>query len=452
MKKLLPLLVCFSSFAIQAQDIWTEVTAPFSNSNIEIKEISIVDNSTVWFSGTTNEIYPINNSSKWSRSIDGGNTWVEGDFNFGNSNLVAYRLFAVSQNTAYTFARWADTLIPDAVWVTNDAGINWTRQSTSFENSILPTALFIHFFDLNNGIISGTVDENGDFYIYTTTDSGTNWVRLPLANIPPLINNNEIPTFKYFALGDSIYFITNYNRIFKSSDKGLHWTVFQSPSPSYYNGYSSFDMSDQNNGVFTDGTFNLWATTDSGLNWNSVTPQGNFRSVDIVYIPQTLNTYFAIGMGSQNLTAGSSLSTDGGLNWTDLNNNSSNPVISLKVKIKNPTTGYCTGFYQSEESLHPQRTFKLNNNFNQFLKNDYFTINKNKITISPNPSTELVKVSGAIFNEIIISDISGKTVYSENYSDLNETSINISKLENGVYFAAVYNKNGDSTVIKIIKN
>ena len=98
------------------------------------------------------------------------------------------------------------------------------------------------------------------------------------------------------------------------------------------------------------------------------------------------------------------------------------------------------------------RFFELNNNFNQFLKNDYFTINKNKITISPNPSTELVKVSGAIFNEIIISDISGKTVYSENYSDLNETSINISKLENGVYFAAVYNKNGDSTVIKIIKN
>lgn len=71
----------------------------------------------------------------------------------------------------------------------------------------------------------------GYFEIYTTTNGGTSWTRVPSANIPaPLVGEGGYTTIKDISLEDgTIWFGANYGRAYKSSDKGLTWTVTATP-------------------------------------------------------------------------------------------------------------------------------------------------------------------------------------------------------------------------------
>jgi len=70
-----------------------------------------------------------------------------------------------------------------------------------------------------------------------------------------------------------------------------------------------------------------------------------------------------------------------------------------------------------------------------------------EVTVFPNPFTESIKISGEGVEEIVITDVTGKVVYS---SDATQQDINTSEWAPGMYLVTTLNKNLRST-LKIVK-
>ena len=83
------------------------------------------------------------------------------------------------------------------------------------------------------------------------------------------------------------------------------------------------------------------------------------------------------------------------------------------------------------------------------LSNNQFTENS-KLKIYPNPSEGIVRISTENPSKVAVVDISGKTVFSmENVT--NQTPLNLSSLQKGVYFATVNDGNTEQTLKLILK-
>ena len=70
----------------------------------------------------------------------------------------------------------------------------------------------------------------------------------------------------------------------------------------------------------------------------------------------------------------------------------------------------------------------------------------------PNPTNGLVKITGVSINEVTLFDVTGKEVYANQFNALNDVTINISALQNGMYLAKVTDVNGNTATQKILKN
>ena len=441
MKKLVLFVFIAFSFGAQAQNFWTEVS-PFP-SDYSVRQIAIVDANIVWVYGY-NFNFPVTSQS-WSRSTDGGVTWTSGEINLGNLNLRISSIHATSANTAYATSN-------SGIWVTQDAGITWTQQASAFTNSD-SFANSVYFWDTDNGIALGD-PQNGYFEIYTTSNSGTDWTRVnSTPALVPIDANEYALTSKFNVSGDNISIGTTFGRILHSNDKGQTWTVSQSPIADFGGGINGSDSADiayinGNNGLLQTSTWDLYATANGGTTWNPITPSGAFRNFSITQVPGTSSTYFSIGdtMASER---GSSYSIDNGLSWIDLNSVGSTPVIPYQVKFQSGTVGFCIGYYEGILESFP-RFYRLTDPLNRLLKTDAFEANQ--IVLSPNPTSGITKITGVSINEVTVFDVTGKEVYSNQYNALNEVSVNISALQNGMYLTKITDVNGNTATKKILKN
>jgi type IX secretion system substrate protein len=77
-----------------------------------------------------------------------------------------------------------------------------------------------------------------------------------------------------------------------------------------------------------------------------------------------------------------------------------------------------------------------------------------KFSVYPNPTNDVVTISnnGNIqINKVVITDINGRTVKTNNFSGVSETQINVSDLNSGVYFMNIDTNEGIATK-KLVKN
>jgi len=445
MKKTLHLLILLLGIAAQAQDFWTEVT-PFENANYFASQISIVNNNVVWVQGfDPNDPAAI---QRWSRSTDAGNTWVSGNIDLGNLVIKASCLHAVSETTAYVSAYSATPGVLGGVWITTDSGATWTKQNTAQFNAENSFANAIHFWDANNGIVMG--DPESDYFeMYTTSDAGITWTRVPEANFPQLAEAEYGYTHNYEIRGNALWFGTNQGNIYISHDRGQHWIKAQTPISDFGSATSSASITfkNDNEGILLSRDFEFYRTTDGGLSWTQEWPSGAIRNTQIVCVPQTSNTYFNWGPDIDLNQRGSAYSTDGGVSWINLD-----IVQHLDIQTAeflSGTTGYCIARENGDIS-NPLNFYRLTDPLNRLGTKDFSSgLRFNAI---PNPTNGLVKISGKAINTISVCDISGKTVQQNQYNALNETTLDLSGLQNGIYFATVANSSGDSQVLKIVKN
>jgi len=280
------------SFAVNGQ--WKE-----SDSGQEslIRNISIVDDNTVWVSDQ--------NNTSFSYTLDNGNSWTTKDFPEIIRGYVG-GLSCVNDSTAFIVANYGDK----GIFKTTNFGDTWIKQSSGFnDNSPFPG--FIHLFNENDGIAIGDAYPNENYEIYTTSNGGDSWNLVPDSNMPSgnygwTYNNNNF----YRVVGNSFYFITNTGNLFKSTDKGITWSEISTPVTN--GGNMSFDFKDENNGIasvydYSTRESTIYSTTDGGSNWT----EQNTQKLVNVYYDATDGVYF----GTHSVY-GLSYSSDDGQTWT----------------------------------------------------------------------------------------------------------------------------------------
>jgi len=431
-----------SSLVVNAQ-FWYEKATGFSIPSRNLNSISIVDANVIWANAYDNS-NPMNTDftiKEFTKSTDGGETWTPGTIDLGpnSSDMDTSSITAVSSTTAWISVSPGATN-KGGIWKTTDGGANWIKQTSALFNGVDSFPNFVHFWDANNGVAQGDPD-GGEFEIYTTTDGGTNWTRVSGANIPdPLIAGEAGYYNHYKVYGNSIWFGTDNGRIYKSSDKGLNWTVAQSPSSDFK--WDQFTFSDDNKGLLM--LYNpvkLYSTNDGGLNW-SVSPisyTGQVFNTNIAYIPGTstvISSAYANPLGS-------SYSIDNGLNWTTIDSS----VFHGELAFLNNSFGFSAGM----------NTNATTGGISKFtgipLKNPNFDSTK-QISAYPNPTKGALYLHSetTLIKEASIFDLLGKQVYKSNFSTTNNANLDLNSLQIGAYLLKVTSDSGETETIKIMKN
>lgn len=452
MKKLLLFASFMVALSAQAQDYWTEQATSQPAASTGMRSISIVDDNIAWLSNScgTTGCTPIR---RYSKTTNGGTTWSTSAIDLGAqaANLEISNIWGVSADVAYASVFPTAAGVVGGVWQTTNGGTTWVRQNTASFNGADGASFcnLVHFWDANNGVTMGDPSD-GYYEIYTTTNGGANWVRVPSGNIPAPVDAADYGlTNQYTVNGDTMWFGTTFGRIFISTDRGYTWNVAISPIPDFgggINGSEAGDMSftDSQNGLLQTSDYLLYNTTDGGYTWNFVNWDANLRNFGISEIPGVPNAYISVG---EDLDAvrGSSFTTDGGLTWTNINDNpDANYVEGGVVSFLNANTGFASGF---STSAAVGGIYKWNGNP---LSTDAFSAQQ-IAAASPNPTTGVLELRGSNISQVLVFDVLGKQVLSSNYSSLNNVTLNLASLNNGVYMVKVTNATGNSSTIKVVK-
>lgn len=305
------------------------------NPNNYVQFIDAVDNNVVWglTSARAGQTIPV---QEFTRTVDGGATWASGTIN-NAVNHAPSSIMALNADTAWV--AMFDTAGGGTILRTNDGGANWTPQTTATFAAPGGFPNIVHFFDPNDGICMG--DPNGGYFeIYTTNNGGTNWVRVPQANIPANQAGEFGITDVFTSFGDStLYFGTNQGRIYKSDDRGQNWTVASTP----YTGFlGAITFKDSNFGIACEADLattatDLIFTNDGGATWNTLPTNatGFTLKQSIRYVPGTDSTFV---ITSPYTIFGSAFSVDNGTNWKLMDN-----LIHSDCEFVNATTGWSGG-------------------------------------------------------------------------------------------------------------
>lgn len=443
MKKILLSLLLAFSFTANAQ-FWTEKATGFAAAGRTLNSISIVDANVIWANAYDNSNPAAQNFTiqEFTRSTDGGNTWMPGTMNLGagTAGLGVSSIMGLNATTAWISAS-PDVSGLGGVWKTTDSGTTWTQQTTALYSSVSSFTNLVYFWDANNGVAQGDPESN-EFEIYTTTDGGTNWTRVAGANIPdPSPIGGEFGySNRYSVSGNTIWFGTSSGRIFKSIDKGFNWTVATSPSIDF--ALDKFTFSDSTKGllmIYDNTSPTLYSTIDGGANWVLVTTAMP-AATDIAYIPGTSTVVSGNSAGTVGL--GSRYSLDNGVTWINIDTVPHGTLAFLNSSLgfsanlnTSPTVG---GIFKFSGIPLSAPSFE----------------GKKNISAYPNPTNGFMQINSekSLIKEITIFDLLGKQVYNSKFTALSKVNLDLKSLSNGVYFLRVTSDAGNTETMKIIKN
>ncbi|WP_179353216.1 YCF48-related protein [Winogradskyella vidalii] len=247
------------------------------------------------------------NNGKIIKTIDGGDSWtLMGEIQYGSSIT---EIFFQDENLGYALTEGAlsKTIDGGETWVVEDIEYYYSGfQAVSFNNN--ETACLVgHGTSCCSGINTG--------HIIHTKELNNDWENksyLSLRSSPLLaVFSNE--TIQY-VFGDDL--------AAKSIDGGVTWLEVIPPEE---NIYQVEVISDH---VYLLGQNNVYKSEDFGETWTTLSSSIYFR--ELFFINES--TIFAASYGS-----GVYKSTDGGLNWLNVNTNAS---YGVDLFFKNENEGY----------------------------------------------------------------------------------------------------------------
>ena len=282
---------------------------------------------------------------------DGGKTWhfqtiaaLEDNYDWG--------VAATDANTVHVIG-WNYKKGGGNVFRSTDGGITWEREgaNTYTDAASFPDA--IKFFDPQNGVIFGD-PQNGYYEIYTTSDGGNNWTRVPSTNIPAPLEREYGMPYSTDIYNNTIWTVTPVfdstgnvagGRLLQSDDKGLNWFVKNS-SMTHNGSDVSLKFRNKLVGLYKSNGI-LYRTTDGGTTWNLVNYSGRWFSFDLDNIPGLRGAWISTGGGLLSVYSsiggnGSSISYDDGNSWVTLDT-----LNHTCVDMTSPVHGYSGGFTTS---------------------------------------------------------------------------------------------------------
>ncbi|CAN5122269.1 oxidoreductase [soil metagenome] len=274
-----------------------------------LRGLDAVDRDTAWVGGSDGGVW---------RTTDGGATWV--DVSPPNTAGLLFRDVEAKDADRVTVLAIGEG---DAsrIYRTDNAGADWDLTFVNDE----PRA-FYNCMDYYPGgrfglAVSDPVD--GKFRIIRTTNGGQSWDVLPSTDMPAAVDgefNFAASGTCLVAVGKEAYMASGgaASRIYHSHDRGLTWSVTDSPIPATdAGGVFSLTFKNPRQGVAVGGDFLApdngvdasGFTDDGGTTWTSGGDLGGYRS-GADYLHGTRRTVIAVG------PSGSDISYDGGRTWT----------------------------------------------------------------------------------------------------------------------------------------
>ena len=138
---------------------------------------------------------------------------------------------------------------------TTDGGATWTPITVG---SNVWYYTDVEFWDSNNGVATGSMNNPGDQAVFITSDGGNTWVPATSG-----VGTNEIMGLCY-ATQTTLYAVGTGAHVFKSTDGGHNWTTINTLSALLF----GVDFADANFGV-VGGEEKIFATNDGGATWTT---------------------------------------------------------------------------------------------------------------------------------------------------------------------------------------
>ena len=312
MKKILFLLIALMLFGTSMKAQWNLY---LTGQTSFIDEISVVNENVIWVTDM--------NATSFSITTDGGTSWQTKNFppeiissrsNAGGNGNIS----GINATTAFICIGQGSNM---GLFKTIDSGYTWIRQGSVF-NSASSFPDFVYFWNENDGVVIGDGGTNPGFEIYTTSDGGNIWNVVSYDKLPAIANSWTINSNSFYkVMGNTFYFGTNNGQIMKSTNKGLTWTLMNTPLTGM--NYMSFDFKDVNNGLLSDYNISnktalLYSTSNGGTTWSLVKTSTSENYSDLRYIPSQ-NVYTNVCQGYVNNYGGKGLSysSDNGLTWVN---------------------------------------------------------------------------------------------------------------------------------------
>jgi photosystem II stability/assembly factor-like uncharacterized protein len=269
-----------------------------------LRGLSPVSDSVAWASGSLGTVL---------RTGDGGRSWSNVPPP-GTAGLQFRDIEAFDARTALILSIGeGDT---SRVYRTEDGGSSWTE---TFRNSE-PSAFYdcMAFFDRRHGLaMSDPVD--GRFRVISTDDGGRTWRVLPSTGMP-----DALPGEAGFAAGGQCLVTAGgrdvwlasgggaRSRVFHSRDRGLTWTVADTPVPAGdpARGVFALAFRDARHGIAVGGDFQpglpsphaAALTGDGGATWQAAsTPPEAYRS-GVTWLPGLPFAAIAVGPAGSDVT------------------------------------------------------------------------------------------------------------------------------------------------------
>ncbi|MFI5219858.1 MAG: T9SS type A sorting domain-containing protein, partial [Bacteroidia bacterium] len=327
------LLVAFIAAVFNLSAQWTPQVSNITP-NYYVPFLDAVNENVVW--GIVADPFAQTNPvAEFTKTVDGGATWIGGAIS-NAASLAPSCIFGLNADTAWV-AMWHVGGGQGKILRTDDGGVTWNHQATALFNAGGNFPNWVYFWDANNGICMG--DPTAAYLeIYTTTDGGTNWVRTPDANIAPELAGEFGITDVFTTQGDStLYFGTNFGRIYKTTDRGLNFTAASTPFPDFI---GAIAFRDANNGLCQSGgatgSTDVARTTDGGATWTLVgaNTSGMALKLGLCYVPGTVSTYF-ISTPAAGGVIGTTYSPNDGNAWVLVDN-----LIHTDIEFVNDSTGW----------------------------------------------------------------------------------------------------------------
>ncbi len=171
------------ALAIGANAQWIIQSTNFPDEATGIRNISIASDDVVWISS-----YDGSGSNAHLRTIskttNGGDNWTASRVDVIPSNCDIAMIHGIDANNAWIAANPTGANgAGQGVYRTSDGGTTWARQETAEFTASGAFANVVWMDAQGNGFCQGD-PTGGYFELYTTTNFGENWTRVPQANIP----------------------------------------------------------------------------------------------------------------------------------------------------------------------------------------------------------------------------------------------------------------------------
>ena len=250
----------------------------------------LIDSSGGILAGTNNGIYySSNNGEIWSSIL------------FGQANVTSF--FRTSNNSILSSMTLSAI---NGLFASTNNGTGWTQ---------VPGVSRPYFSFV--GDTKGNIIANASVAISVSTDGGANWTLKPIYNAGVRVSVKAVATNSLDSL-----FIASDAGVFRSADKGDHYTFLGNGSPLS----PAWSIAvDHNGNLFVGGDSCVYVSTDNGDNWSKYhLTIGSVKVLDVA----NNNSVYAVSSGE-----GVFRSSDGGVNWSSINGDLPGSVIPTIFSI-----------------------------------------------------------------------------------------------------------------------